>query len=96
VTACYNAGMSEPVPDCPRCVELLARIAQLEQQVRTLEGRLGQNASNSSLPPSARVGAPKSKDFQGPTACQSGVGLRGGGGWSSSSLAEREAKIFPR
>src|SRR3954469_702668 len=45
--------MSEPVPSCPRCVELLQRIAQLEQQVRTLEARLGQNASNSSLPPSA-------------------------------------------
>src|SRR5918999_891517 len=45
--------MSEPVPSCPRCAELLERIAQLEQQVRTLEARLGQNASNSSLPPSA-------------------------------------------
>jgi transposase len=52
--------MSEPVPSCPRCVELLARIAQLEQQVRALEARLGQNASNSSLPPSANPpSAPK-------------------------------------
>src|SRR5215813_13437021 len=45
--------MSESVPNCPRCAELLERIAQLEQTVRDLLGRLGQNASNSSLPPSA-------------------------------------------
>jgi transposase len=45
--------MSEAVPTCPRCAELLARVAQLEQTVRDLEARLGQNASNSSLPPSA-------------------------------------------
>jgi len=45
--------MNEPVPACPRCAELLQRIAQLEQTVRDLEARLGQNASNSSLPPSA-------------------------------------------
>jgi transposase len=45
--------MSESVPNCPRCVELLQRIEQLEQLVRDLEARLGQNASNSSLPPSA-------------------------------------------
>ena len=45
--------MSEPVPACPRCAELLQRIAQLEQTVRELQARLGQNASNSSLPPSA-------------------------------------------
>src|SRR5829696_5261716 len=52
--------MSEPVPGCPRCVELLERIAQLEQQVRALEARLGQNASNSSVPPSANPpSAPK-------------------------------------
>src|SRR5436305_5553959 len=52
--------MSEPVPSCPRCAELLERIAQLEQQVRALEARLGQNASNSSLPPSANPpSAPK-------------------------------------
>jgi transposase len=45
--------MSEPIPTCPRCAELLARVAQLEQTVRDLEARRGQNASNSSLPPSA-------------------------------------------
>jgi transposase len=52
--------MSEPAVACPRCVELLQRIAQLEQQVRDLNARLGQNASNSSLPPSANPpAAPK-------------------------------------
>jgi transposase len=45
--------MNEPVPTCPRCAELLERIAQLAQTVRDLQARLGQNASNSSLPPSA-------------------------------------------
>src|SRR5437660_5599977 len=52
--------MNEPVPACPRCAELLQRIAQLEQTVRALEARLGQNASNSSVPPSANPpAAPK-------------------------------------
>src|ERR1700681_3417727 len=47
-------------PECPGCRERDARIARLEQQVadllarvRELEARLGQNASTSSLPPSA-------------------------------------------
>jgi transposase len=50
--------MSEPI--CPGCTErdaviatLLARITTLETQVATLEARLGQNSSNSSIPPSA-------------------------------------------
>jgi transposase len=52
--------MSESVPFCPRCVQLLQRIEQLEQQVQDLTARLGQNASNSSLPPSANPpSAPK-------------------------------------
>jgi transposase len=45
--------MNEVGPTCPRCAELLQRIEQLEQTVRDLEARLGRNASNSSLPPSA-------------------------------------------
>ncbi len=48
------------VPSCPGCRErdaliasLFQRIAALEQRVRELEARLGQNASNSSIPPSS-------------------------------------------
>lgn len=50
--------MSEPI--CPGCTErdaliaaLLGRVEQLEARVRELEARLGQNSSNSSIPPSA-------------------------------------------
>jgi transposase len=54
-------------PECPGCrqrdaliAELLRRVADLEGQVRDLQARLGVNASNSSLPPSANpLGAPK-------------------------------------
>src|SRR2546430_15669919 len=52
---------------CPDCLErderiatLERRVAELEASVRDLQGRLGANASNSSLPPSANPpGAPK-------------------------------------
>jgi transposase len=40
-------------PSCAGCRELLKRIAELEARLRDLEARLGQNASNSSMPPSA-------------------------------------------
>src|SRR6187549_1950957 len=47
-------------PDCPDCQVLLQVIADLEARVRDLEARLNNNASNSSLPPSANpLGAPK-------------------------------------
>jgi len=47
-------------PDCPDCQALLQVIADLEARVRDLEARLNNNASNSSLPPSANPpGAPK-------------------------------------
>src|SRR5947209_13373702 len=65
--------MSEPVPSCPRCAELLERIAQLEQQVRALEARLGQNASNSSLPPSANPPAAPKPVVKKPTGRTSGA-----------------------
>lgn len=39
--------------ECQGCRERDARIARLEQRVADLEARLGQNASNSSIPPSA-------------------------------------------
>ena len=40
-------------PSCAGCRELLNRVAELEARLRELEARLGQNASNSSMPPSA-------------------------------------------
>ena len=40
-------------PTCAGCRELLKRVAELEAKLRELEARLGQNASNSSIPPSA-------------------------------------------
>jgi transposase len=40
-------------PECQGCRQRDARIARLEQRVADLEARLGQNASNSSMPPSA-------------------------------------------
>jgi transposase len=45
---------------CPGCQQLRRRVAELEAIVRDLQARLGQNASNSSLPPSANPpSAPK-------------------------------------
>ena len=41
------------VPSCAGCRERDERVAALELRVRELEARLGKNASNSSLPPSA-------------------------------------------
>jgi transposase len=40
-------------PSCAGCRELLKLIDKLEARIRDLEARLGQNASNSSMPPSA-------------------------------------------
>jgi transposase len=40
-------------PSCAGCRELLKRTGELEARIRDLEARLGQNASNSSIPPSA-------------------------------------------
>src|SRR5271156_506232 len=46
--------------ECPGCRARDARIAELERRIATLEGRLGTNSTNSSLPPSANpLGAPK-------------------------------------
>jgi transposase len=51
-------GMAEI--SCPRCRELEARIAELEQRLHQMEAKLGLNATNSSIPPSANPpGAPK-------------------------------------
>jgi transposase len=47
-------------PGCSSCEELRRRVAELEALVRDLQERLGVNASNSSLPPSANPpAAPK-------------------------------------
>jgi transposase len=69
--------MSEPV--CPGCVErdgviavLLQRVQQLERRVQELEGRLGQNASNSSVPPSANPPGAKPPVVKKPTGRASG------------------------
>lgn len=43
-----------PVPSCPGCQELLRRVEELEAQVRELLAKLNNNATNSSLPPSAK------------------------------------------
>ncbi len=40
-------------PECRGCRELQRRVAELEATVRELQSRLGQNSSNSSVPPSA-------------------------------------------
>jgi transposase len=40
-------------PSCQGCRELREYVASLEARIRELETRLGQNASNSSIPPSA-------------------------------------------
>jgi transposase len=40
-------------PTCAECRELLQRVAELEAKLRELQSRLGQNATNSSIPPSA-------------------------------------------
>lgn len=51
-------GMAE-IP-CPHCDELRRRVAELEEIVRQLQAKLGQNSSNSSTPPSANpLDAPK-------------------------------------
>jgi transposase len=40
-------------PSCAGCRELLKRVAELDARIRELEARLGQNSSNSSIPPSS-------------------------------------------
>jgi transposase len=40
-------------PECQGCRKLSRRVAELEALVRELQARLGMNASNSSVPPSA-------------------------------------------
>src|SRR5262245_5683036 len=67
-------------PSCPGCRErdaliasLLERIAALEQRVRDLEARLGQNATNSSVPPSADPPQAPKPVVKTPTGKKSGA-----------------------
>jgi transposase len=67
-------------PSCPGCQERDARIAALEREVadlraavRDLQARLGQNASNSSLPPSANPPAASKPVVTAPTGRQPGA-----------------------
>lgn len=64
---------------CPGCVQrdaliegLHQRVADLERQVRDLEARLGSNASNSSLPPSANPPAAPKPVVKTPTGRKTG------------------------
>jgi transposase len=69
--------MSEPT--CPECRQrdaliqtLQQRLAELERQVRDLQQRLGTNASNSSLPPSANPPAAPPPVVKRPTGRKTG------------------------
>ena len=57
---------------CPGCRKLQRRVAELEVLVRDLQARLGQNASNSSLPPSANPPAAPKPVVKEPTGRKPG------------------------
>ena len=66
-------------PTCPGCRErdaviatLLQRVQQLERRVGELEYRLGRDASNSSLPPSANPPGAPAPVTKGPTGKRPG------------------------
>src|SRR5215213_5794188 len=66
-------------PQCPGCVArdaliqaLQQRLEDLERQVRDLQQRLGSNASNSSLPPSANPPSAPPPVVKKPTGRKSG------------------------
>jgi transposase len=58
---------------CPGCRKLQRRVAELEVLVRDLQARLGQNASNSSLPPSANPPAAPKPVVKEPTGRKPGA-----------------------
>src|SRR5947199_78918 len=60
-------------PACPGCRELLRRLDAAERRIAELEARLGQNASNSSLPPSANPPAAPKPVVKTPTGRPSGA-----------------------
>src|SRR3954453_19666858 len=57
---------------CPGCRKLQRRVAELEALVRDLQARLDQNASNSSLPPSANPPAAPKPVVKEPTGRKPG------------------------
>jgi transposase len=59
-------------PSCPGCRELLRRLEAAERRIAELEARLGQNASNSSLPPSANPPAAPKPVVKKPTGRKPG------------------------
>ena len=61
-----------PEPTCPGCQQLQRRVAELEALVRELQARLGVNASNSSLPPSANPPQAPKPVVKEPTGRQPG------------------------
>src|ERR1700756_5515176 len=70
--------MTEATP-CPGCQQrdaliasLLGRVSALEEQVATLQARLGQNSSNSSVPPSANPPTAPAPTRKKPTGRQRG------------------------
>jgi transposase len=60
-------------PSCPSCRKLQRRVAELETLVRDLQARLGLNATNSSLPPSANPPAAPKPVVKEPTGHQPGA-----------------------
>src|SRR5947209_19925812 len=92
--------MSEP--SCPGCAQrdaalatLHQRVADLEAQVRDLQARLGANASNSSLPPSANPPAAPPPVVKKPTGRPSG-GQKGHKGHQRLRLPrERVQHVIP-
>jgi transposase len=60
-------------PGCPGCEELQRRVAELEALVRDLQARLGTNATNSSLPPSANPPAAPKPVTKAPTGKKRGA-----------------------
>lgn len=60
---------------CPGCRKLQRRVAELEARVRDLQARLGQNATNSSLPPSANPPAAPKPVVKEPTGRKPGAQL---------------------